>query len=200
MCVGIVSLGSLADTFDFALEVEGFAGHRVVEVHLHLVAVHLYNATQQLHAVVGHHRDLIADRQQTLLDFAVDGEGLAGQYDDHIGIGLAVTDLGGEREGERVTYAEACDVLFELGQQVTCSENESEGMFGRSGVGNLAFNGQRIAQRYEFFVFYFHVNLLVWREPSSDGFSVLRLFRWGAELPGMEKDRGNRPGRFPPWD
>ena len=34
VCMGIVSLGSLADTFDFALEVEGFAGHitRIISV------------------------------------------------------------------------------------------------------------------------------------------------------------------------
>ena len=156
--MGIILIGRLAYSHYLACKVERLAGHGVIEIHLHLVAVYRSHDADEAHSVVGHHGNLVADRQQPLLHLTVHFERGTGQFNHHIGIGQTVTVLRGERKLELLPGTEAIDVLLEFGQQVSCTEHESERILGRSRIGHTAVHGKRIAQRHKFLFSDFHFN------------------------------------------
>lgn len=109
-------LGGVADCEDLACEVEGLAGHGMVEVHHDAVVLDFMDFAVHYAALLVHHRYHVADCEETFLNLSVHFEDVLGQLDYHVGVVLAVAFGRSEGELKCVTGLLAGYVLLELGQ------------------------------------------------------------------------------------
>jgi len=141
---------------DLDLEIEGLAGHRMVEVHFHGLFAHLLDGTDHAVALCIAHRHLRTCEEDVFGQLAVHHECIFRQIDDRFGDHLAVTVLRREREGNLLARLFAQDRLLEFGEQHACSADELEGSARLGLVCDCAVNGQFVIDRYHFVFFYFH--------------------------------------------
>ena len=140
-------VGSLADRYDLAGEVEGLARQLVVEVHPDLVVCDFQHLAGDDPSVLGHHRDDVAHGQESFLDLAVDFEDSLGQLEDSLGVVNAIAVLWREGEVESIANGLACDVGLKFGKKIALSEDEVQGLL----LGGLvALDLQLISQSYNF--------------------------------------------------
>ena len=96
-------LCGVADCEDLAGEIEGLAGHGVIEVHHDAVVLDFMYLAVHYAALLVHHRYHVADCQETFLDLALYLKDVLGQLDYHVGVVLAVAFGGSEGELKGVT-------------------------------------------------------------------------------------------------
>ena len=153
-------LGGVADGEDLAGEIEGLAGHGVIEVHHDAVVLDFMYLAVHYAALLVHHRYHVADCQETFLDLALYLKDVLGQLDYHVGVVLAVAFGGSEGELKGVTGLLAGYVLLELGQEISHAEDEVEGTVFCGLVGYLAVHCEGVGKCYYFLFTDFHCSAL----------------------------------------
>ena len=107
----------------------GLAGQLMVEVHGHLFVGHLGHNALDAHAVLGHHRDDGTRAHVLVVKLAVHMENLFLQFVDQVGVLLAESLLGFEREIKLLTLLQTHDVLLEtLDERHVHTEDKRVGM------------------------------------------------------------------------
>ena len=149
-------LAGFTHALDLPGEVQGLAGHRMVEVHGHAVLAHrLYLALDHLSGGV-EHRDDVARHEEVFAHLAVDLECALRNVGLVFRFVCAVAFLRGESEFEVVTRLLLLQFGFEFGEEHPCSMYVFERGFRARLVGCLAFHVEFVAYRYHFVLSYFH--------------------------------------------
>ena len=131
---------------------EFLSGQVVVEIHLHAVGRHFDHLAGNHSARLVHHGNHLAGDEQLLLYLAVDFEYVLGQVDHRLIVVYPVAFLGREDEFERVSHLLAEEILLELGQQISESVDELEGILFRGTVFHFAVYEQGVAQGDDLFI------------------------------------------------
>ena len=125
-----VLVGGLAHIEDLAREMEVFARHVVVEVHLHMVVANLADNTHDGTTVGSLHHQLGTDFHHVHQHIILHEHILVEIH--HVGlVTLAVTFFWGQVEGVLVARLLAHQVLLELGQQLVHTEDAHKGILFR---------------------------------------------------------------------
>ena len=158
---GQLLLSGAAHALHLAGEVQGLAGHRMVEIHLDgAVGDGADRALDHLPGLV-EHRDGASDHEQVLADLAVDGESRLGKV-DHIGrIIFAIAVFRAQDEIKRVARLLVLQGGFKLGKEHAGAVDVLQGCAGGGLIRNLSFNFEGVAHGYDFFILYFHAAKLV---------------------------------------
>ena len=143
------------------LEVEGLAGHRVVEVHLYGLLANLFDDTQHAVALCVAHGYLRAYEKDVLGQLAIYHKDCFRQIDDCIGDQFSITVFGFEGEGYALAGLFAFDSGLEFREQHARAEDKFQRLPGLRLVSDLSVNGEFVIHRNHFVCFYFHDNLLV---------------------------------------
>ena len=154
--LGQLLVGGAAHALHLAGEMQGLAGHRMVEIHLDRALGNLADrALDHLPGLV-QHRDGAADHEQVLADLAVDGERRLGKVDQERRIIFAIAVFGAQDEIESVVRLLVLQRRFELGKKHTAAMDVFKGCAGSGLVRNLAFNFECVAHGHDFVFLYFH--------------------------------------------
>ena len=149
-------LRGLPDAHHLAGEIEGLAGHRMVEVHHDGVSLYLVDGSLNDLAGVAEHRDDLADDEKILADLAVDLERGLRQLDQAAVVECAVAFLGGEGERELLSWLLALYLALEFRKKHMCSVNVVKRALLRRLVGEFSIDNQFVGQLDHMVFLYFH--------------------------------------------
>ena len=149
-------LRGLPDAHHLAGEIEGLAGHRMVEVHHDGVSLYLVDGSLNDLAGVAEHRDDLADDEKILADLAVDLERGLRQLDQAAVVECAVAFLGGEGERELLSWLLALYLALEFRKKHMCSVNVVKRAILRRLVGEFSIDNQFVGQLDHMVFLYFH--------------------------------------------
>ena len=144
------------DGLNAAAEVEGLAGHRMVEVHHHVVCGNfLYGALHNLAGAVKHGEGA-ADDQKVCDHLALYLEGLDGDGDKVTGVVHPVAVFRAEREGAVVPGLFLLEGSLELGKEHPGTVNILKGCVGGRFVCECSVDMEFVADCYYMVFFNFH--------------------------------------------
>ena len=154
-------LRSFPDADHLAGEVEGLAGHRVVEVHHNGVWLDLVNGSLYDLASVAEHRDDLAYDEKILANFPVDLKSGLRQLEETAGVECAVAFLRSEGERELVARLLALDLALEFRKKHMCPVNVAKRTLLRRLVGEFSVHNQFVGQLDHIVFLYFHNDVLL---------------------------------------
>ena len=140
--LGQLLVGGVAHALHPAAEMQGLAGHRMVEIHRHGALGDLADGALEHLSGLVEHRDGAALDEQVLADLAVDGECRPGEVDQVGRIVGAVAVLGAQHEVERGARLQVLQRRLKLGQQHPGTMYILQGSLGPRLVGNPPLNLQ----------------------------------------------------------
>ncbi len=146
-------LRGLAHFFHNALEMQGFSGHGMVEIHGHGIFLDLADqALDHLSGAIQHGNEL-ARLEEFLHQAAVYHKGRLAQVDAFVGLVGAVAFLRGKGEGEGLRGLQALELLLELGQQHVGAVDIIQVVV----LHHLPVDGKFVMEQYYFILIDFHM-------------------------------------------
>lgn len=130
---------------DRSFELEGLAGHRMVEIHRNALIAYGLNRSDHAVSLIVAHGKLIADFEHAVFDFAIDHEDLFRKIDHRLGHHFAVGFSRFEPEGKRISRLESGQMRFECRKQEAALEYELKRAFGRYGFDDRSVDFQLVA-------------------------------------------------------
>ena len=149
----------VADFLDLNCEIEIFARHIVVEVHLDRIVVDFNDVPHQMVAVVVLHRDAGANLHHFLGEVS---EGLSWNVHNHFLVVFAVAFFGRQVETYRLSFFEIGEVVLKFLEHHTASKEELQQVL----AGGLLHDGaaflrpEGVVDGHYFVLFYFHYCLI----------------------------------------
>ena len=149
----------VADFLDFNGEIQVFARHIVVEVHLDCGVGDFYDVTDHVVAVVVLHRDAGADFHHFLGEV---GECLSWNVHNHFLVVFAVAFFGREVETYSLTFFEVGEVVLKFLEHHSTSKEELQKVvaLGLFHDGTAFLRPESVVDGHYFVFFYFHYCLI----------------------------------------
>ena len=155
--LGQLLVRSAAHALYLTGEVQGLAGHRMVEVHGHGGVGHLVDGALDYLTGLVQHRDGAADDQQVITHLSVNGEGRLGEVNEVFRVIDAVAVFGAQDEVEAIARLFALQGPFKLGKEHAGAVDVLQGVAGGGLIRDFTFYFECVAHGHDFVVLYFHL-------------------------------------------
>ena len=156
-----LAFGGVAHGYHLHGEVQGLAGHGMVEIHADMLFADLLDGGLYHAAVLPHHREDAADFHQFLVHYTVNHEGLLREVYHALRIMHSVAFFRAQGETDAVAGFLSFYRLLELGEQHVSAVYVFEGIVPSRPIGDFAVHLQPVSEGYDLVVLYFHIDYLM---------------------------------------